>query len=830
MTLSARVHAVGAAVWRWAFVLWVCRVPVAGALAGGVLLIFTAQARDLFADLGLGLWQWMALIILIFVWAWIVHAVARRALQYDDWIPETHTPEGLTPQRREELRELFYRPALVVPRLFGTAIFAFVLLSMWRTTHNLVEAQNGLPEAAEAVRRVYWLMAATVVAGAVYIYLIWKRRTFGDWLSRKGLRRGASAPPLLSEQLPFLTAIGRPRQFLADVLTSGLDMALTLARVAIVAALLLTIVNPHLVATWVPRLYFVPLLLGGAILLLGEVAALSFRWRTPLLLVVVGVSIGCVFLTWHFHDVRWVAKAERQDAGTRQISMDTAVARWMAANGCTPAGPEACPRPILIAGAGGASRAAFLTATVVGALMDLKADSPYGSGRNRIFALSTVSGSSLGAVVMRAAMLDAFARSPDKANVPPCTQAGTGSWFGQPLVSDGPDAKFDPKRSWRDCFQLILAGDFLSPAFVGLAYRDNFPLPDPRNWHPLWADRAALLEQGFERRYHRMTSTDQASTTCPDGPGQDSTGQDSKGQDSKGGLCRLFGYHVDMSAAKTWLPLLLINGTSVRTGRRIVASDLKVSETVPLAYDLNEIARGQNSSDEPRDIRLSTAATMSARFPVISPQGVFRDQAGNITDSVVDGGYFENDGLATAADVVLQLKEYKLDPVVIRIVNEPVAPKIFALGQGRPPLPDREARTPFDDALSIVNALTATRSGHEDGHEAYLRSVLNDRGQRLFEINVYELNPTAMRRDGSAGTDHRDSPFCRRPVTSQASMENVSMSWWVSQPVQAYLDAQLCVRENWDALECELKAGRLQGGECGSKVSATSERGITKAD
>ena len=55
MTLSARVHAVGAAVWRWAFVLWVCRVPVAGALAGGVLLIFTAQARDLFADLGLGL-------------------------------------------------------------------------------------------------------------------------------------------------------------------------------------------------------------------------------------------------------------------------------------------------------------------------------------------------------------------------------------------------------------------------------------------------------------------------------------------------------------------------------------------------------------------------------------------------------------------------------------------------------------------------------------------------------------------------------------------------------------------------------------------------------
>jgi hypothetical protein len=44
-------------------------------------------------------------------------------------------------------------------------------------------------------------------------------------------------------------------------------------------------------------------------------------------------------------------------------------------------------------------------------------------------------------------------------------------------------------------------------------------------------------------------------------------------------------------------------------------------------------------------------------------------------------------------------------------------------------------------------------------------------------------------------------------------MEQVSMSWWISQPVRAYLDAQLCVKENWERLECELRQGRSDLGE-----------------
>jgi hypothetical protein len=39
------------------------------------------------------------------------------------------------------------------------------------------------------------------------------------------------------------------------------------------------------------------------------------------------------------------------------------------------------------------------------------------------------------------------------------------------------------------------------------------------------------------------------------------------------------------------------------------------------------------------------------------------------------------------------------------------------------------------------------------------------------------------------------------------------MSWWISQPVQAYLDAQLCAPEVDQVLICELKRGIGRDGQ-----------------
>jgi len=367
-----------------------------------------------------------------------------------------------------------------------------------------------------------------------------------------------------------------------------------------------------------------------------------------------------------------------------------------------------------------------------------------------------------------------------------------------------------PEVSWRDCFQQLLAGDFLSPVVVGLAYRDNFPLVDPRTGHPLWSDRAALLEEGFERRYRAVTIGSPRS--CGEAPGK--------------GLCRPFGWHPDPRTAGAWLPLLFINGTSVQTGRRIIAADVPMGDVVgpdrklvPLAYDVNELRDPPNLKAHQRretaqDLRLSTAATMSARFPVISPQGNLRTLAGDRIDSIVDGGYFENDGLATIADVASALRwDFHLDPVVIRIVNEPRTATDDArpLGPDRPPMPDEAERTPFDDIGSIFRALTATRSGHEDGHEAYLKSVLAD-AHHLYEVGVYPLEPAKSEATSSTQMAAPEvNPLCRRIINTAANMEFVSMNWWMSQPVQAYLDAQMCVRANWEKLRCAVLEGRPGG-------------------
>src|SRR5215467_1229793 len=158
-------------VWRWARVLWVCRVPVVSAVGGGLLLAATQQARDCFSDLGLAIWQWGLFLALTFAWAWIVHASARRALLADDWVPEAHCADGLAQNRRSDLREEFKWPAIWVPRLLGLSVLAFVLVALYRARDNLTAARIALAEADEAVRRIDWLAGAML--GVIALYLVW---------------------------------------------------------------------------------------------------------------------------------------------------------------------------------------------------------------------------------------------------------------------------------------------------------------------------------------------------------------------------------------------------------------------------------------------------------------------------------------------------------------------------------------------------------------------------------------------------------------------------------------------------------------------------------
>jgi hypothetical protein len=97
----------------------------------GCLLAYTAQARDLFADLGITPWQWGVFFALLFFWAWIVHAEGRKAVQYDDWVPEAQADEFLY-ERRCELQARYWYPALWVPRLLSFVVFFLAAMAMLR--------------------------------------------------------------------------------------------------------------------------------------------------------------------------------------------------------------------------------------------------------------------------------------------------------------------------------------------------------------------------------------------------------------------------------------------------------------------------------------------------------------------------------------------------------------------------------------------------------------------------------------------------------------------------------------------------------------------------
>lgn len=208
-----------------------------------------------------------------------------------------------------------------------------------------------------------------------------------------------------------------------------------------------------------------------------------------------------------------------------------------------------------------------------------------------------------------------------------------------------------------------------------------------------------------------------------------------------------------------WLPLLFLNGSSVTTGRRIIVADatpwycvraerdphtLEPRLFYSKAFDFFEIAgssaidagtghvqsraiknddacdphrRHEAAYNEAPDIRLSTAAAMSARFPIISPHGAIRNLSNRVVDQVVDGGYFENDGLATALDIAKALKDFDLKPLVIRITNEslsaPPSPAQDALY--RPRLPQAGEATLFHSYITPFTGLYNTRSGHGGG-------------------------------------------------------------------------------------------------------------------
>ncbi|MGB6418596.1 MAG: hypothetical protein WBF50_18620, partial [Pseudolabrys sp.] len=172
------------------------------------------------------------------------------------------------------------------------------------------------------------------------------------------------------------------------------------------------------------------------------------------------------------------------------------------------------------------------------------------------------------------------------------------------------------------------------------------------------------------------------------------------------------------------------------------------------------------------DIRLSTAAHNSARFPIVSPAGEIRNRQHQVVDRIVDGGYFENYGALGAMELAQAIRaiEPKLAPFVLVISNDPDED------------PDLTKVDLADDAvLADVSVPIA--------------AVVNTRTSRgrLAVGQLEAAMESVAEPDCGGGTAHiRVWP--RFQQTANGDLENVSrpisMSWWLSRPIQILLHQQ----------------------------------------
>lgn len=271
------------------------------------------------------------------------------------------------------------------------------------------------------------------------------------------------------------------------------------------------------------------------------------------------------------------------------------------------------PVPMLIvATAGGGIRAAYWTATVLERLED--DFEKQGGVRPYLFAISGVSGGSVGAMDFEAAL----ARRDENQ----CKASKEGD-KGCPRATD------------------FLKEDFLAPALASLVFQDA-----PSSFLPDFGqgDRGAALEKSFERASNDLLARPFLSFL-----------RLAKPETSP-----------DDQQASPWRPILLLNATHEETGNRIITGHVLIERNVFVdSLDALQMLG--------KDVRASTAAHNSARFTYVSPAGnLGRDQG-----SVIDGGYFENFGalsaleLAHAATAALKDETPKVKLVILMISSDP---------------------------------------------------------------------------------------------------------------------------------------------------------------
>jgi hypothetical protein len=205
-------------------------------------------------------------------------------------------------------------------------------------------------------------------------------------------------------------------------------------------------------------------------------------------------------------------------------------------------------------------------------------------------------------------------------------------------------------------------------------------------------------------------------------------------------------------------PALALLTTDVDTGRRVAVSHLKMrGGTAPPPADGCVLLNNMDESPASRarvvtlaelapslEVPTVTAAILSARFPGLTPAGTV--PCSDHVHRLVDGGYFENSGLTTAAELVGELRQKAASESVALIlvqIENSRASTDWRFATGRPPAkPSRSA----SELLSPVRAITGTRQARADLARVAIDQLFNEApascaGQKCLISARFELRP-----------------------------------------------------------------------------------------
>ena len=612
-------------IWRWCkdlqSVLKLCRASIIVLAITAIAVLFVPQGRDILLTLGereigrsAGTLAWFALAAGF--WALTIWYCARTMLRFHWRVPSSGAGRS---GHAAALRRH-------VPWVLGTTAFTVIAAAF---------AKAALESDGDTKSRLWIFAAGSLVAAVILGVAVALARRAAAFMARRTHTRLSRYEPLqkgaTGKLIELLDVSPDSPDPAADRWESLHDLP-TGAKVFLGALILLTtllfaIFTVDSGFATIPQSAAILLLAGAAWVVAGSALVyFAQRYEVPM----VTLLLCALLLFSRCNDNH----AVRTFAGTverPQMDVATHFANWLDARDIGRSDVAQRYPVVLVAAEGGGVRAAYWTAVVLATLQD---QTVFSIGEpdfaRHVYAISGVSGGSLGGTVYTALVKDALQ--------------------GRSL-SCGNEASI-PAPPFAQCAHEILSQDFLSPTLAAMLYPDLvqrflfFPIPS--------FDRGRALETSWERAWERQ----QALTPGRFGAGTDRTT-----------FHDLWSHNGAQWSDLYNLPMLFLNSTWVESGRRVIISPLQITS--------DEFADAEDYfSISPRPLRLSSAVHNSARFTFVSPAGTIKKN-GCVWGHLVDGGYFENSGATTALEVLRAMRRgakerwQRLRPIVLMISNDP---------------------------------------------------------------------------------------------------------------------------------------------------------------